>query len=113
MFKRVEGHVPQEREPSFNPSVGILGVQAACSECGLPFYSLVSIPRSGFWVFKRPARPAATAATPRFNPSVGILGVQAALKDCNVGKKPLFQSLGRDSGCSSLISGIASMRKSE
>ena len=37
-----------------------------------------------------------------FNPSVGILGVQATKKFHHMLEGGLFQSLGRDSGCSSL-----------
>ena len=62
---------------SFNPSVGILGVQAFGRRFVLAALRFVSIPRSGFWVFK----PAGTPAKPA---------------GCS-----WFQSLGRDSGCSS------------
>ena len=62
---------------------------------------IVSIPRSGFWVFKQ-RREEATAAPPRgFNPSVGILGVQAMIMVGLLSVVRRFQSLGRDSGCSS------------
>ena len=86
----------------------------------------VSIPRSGFWVFKPAAaaptsacgcrfnpsvgilgvqattgRPAARAARTGFNPSVGILGVQAEPEEKATNRAERFQSLGRDSGCSS------------
>ena len=36
----------------FNPSVGILGVQACSRNESFLVISIVSIPRSGFWVFK-------------------------------------------------------------
>ena len=61
----------------------------------------VSIPRSGFWVFKPPVLLRKTAISNRFNPSVGILGVQARFALCPGSRMLLFQSLGRDSGCSS------------
>ena len=111
--------------PCFNPSVGILGVQAGRAQparaAGHKFQSLgrdsgcsssamlwsssrsscVSIPRSGFWVFKRWRPRSSRRFLPRFNPSVGILGVQA-LRSCARSRKySQFQSLGRDSGCSS------------
>ena len=135
--------------PSFNPSVGILGVQAI--EClskscrSYPFQSLgrdsgcsslqppadglastlVSIPRSGFWVFKLEVEGEEAlgfiVSIPRsgfwvfkltwlkkkeghiccFNPSVGILGVQASADEVLISGPAGFQSLGRDSGCSS------------
>ena len=109
----------------FNPSVGILGVQATneekkpqqhpqvsiprsgfwvfkqpCSACA-PYSETVSIPRSGFWVFKPPRRQDAGKKARRFNPSVGILGVQAPPKTPRPPNTQPFQSLGRDSGCSS------------
>ena len=85
----------------FNPSVGILGVQAssvsswkarwgsfqslsrdsgcssACWRRSSAWPTPVSIPQSGFWVFKPPARPRSRRGLWSFNPSVGILGVQA------------------------------------
>ena len=133
----------------FNPSVGILGVQAAgwpsapptttgfqslgrdsgCSSVpilpALPpphqFQSLgrdsgcssppdglcpvndfvVSIPRSGFWVFKQRVERGKISEVRRFNPSVGILGVQARQFLTRIRATQGFQSLGRDSGCSS------------
>ena len=136
--------------PSFNPSVGILGVQARLSTImagvAVPFQSLgrdsgcsspppdlgckqgrgfqslgrdsgcssrsaalasssllhVSIPRSGFWVFKRPVRLLRAHGRRRFNPSVGILGVQARTWPRSTPAPAAFQSLGRDSGCSSV-----------
>ena len=110
---------------SFNPSVGILGVQAAVTEMAWPcewkFQSLgrdsgcsscmsatsiasdtgVSIPRSGFWVFKRHFSPGDASPPTCFNPSVGILGVQAPRCGGRCHGCRWFQSLGRDSGCSS------------
>ena len=110
----------------FNPSVGILGVQARSgsreTETRRLFQSLgrdsgcsshlrdaerylidaVSIPRSGFWVFKRRSSCGARCGRPSFNPSVGILGVQATTNLLYAMDIDLFQSLGRDSGCSSL-----------
>ncbi len=65
--------------PRFNPSVGILGVQARDLETANKALAHVSIPRSGFWVFKpRPCRPPPPHLR-SFNPSVGILGVQASV----------------------------------
>ena len=61
----------------FNPSVGILGVQAASVAFFIAMISLVSIPRSGFWVFKLANDRRFKRALLGFNPSVGILGVQA------------------------------------
>ena len=63
----------------------------------------VSIPRSGFWVFKLVDETGRILAGNRFNPSVGILGVQAERLSFPHGDLVLFQSLGRDSGCSSLL----------
>ena len=40
----------------FNPSVGILGVQATWLYQAQPGECLVSIPQSGFWVFKHMTR---------------------------------------------------------
>ena len=61
----------------------------------------VSIPRSGFWVFKQPPASAEEKRPTRFNPSVGILGVQAVTRMREEVAPSKFQSLGRDSGCSS------------
>ena len=61
----------------------------------------VSIPRSGFWVFKRQSAALSSRPLTRFNPSVGILGVQAAIASSISRLANEFQSLGRDSGCSS------------
>ena len=61
----------------------------------------VSIPRSGFWVFKRPLSRLRRRPGRSFNPSVGILGVQACASSYQTQRKWQFQSLGRDSGCSS------------
>ena len=61
----------------------------------------VSIPRSGFWVFKRRHQQRSDAQARSFNPSVGILGVQASTALIRRPHYYQFQSLGRDSGCSS------------
>ena len=152
MFKRRGGSLWQCCCICFNPSVGILGVQAA-TPARLPhhgdrFQSLgrdsgcssgeirhgkrlalqVSIPRSGFWVFKQflvhlrqqclqfqslgrdsgcsssSQTSERSVCTLSFNPSVGILGVQATPADVEQGRSHWFQSLGRDSGCSSSTS---------
>ena len=85
----------------FNPSVGILGVQAGRRWKRDNLRPPVSIPRSGFWVFKHFYRPAGIDTYPGFNPSVGILGVQARAYVYAQHEVARFQSLGRDSGCSS------------
>jgi len=106
---------------SFNPSVGILFIQAAFEEWEGSLRTEVSIPRSGFCSFKRAQRGQSGGRMGRFNPSVGILFIQAgALSECrptwasfnpSVGilfiqasrsvlfhfAKMGFQSLGRDS----------------
>ena len=154
MFKRGKAAGGDQRGASFNPSVGILGVQArACRRCRFvlsQFQSLgrdsgcssdsgprrsfllraVSIPRSGFWVFKPTSRGTIQrhrrqVSIPRsgfwvfkhhgtvqqcygwlgFNPSVGILGVQASTFVAPASWEFWFQSLGRDSGCSSFYLG--------
>ena len=64
----------------------------------------VSIPRSGFWVFKPAKLAVLQRRPPRFNPSVGILGVQAGKWRDACASSCRFQSLGRDSGCSSCSS---------
>jgi len=61
----------------FNPSVGILVVQAMVHAQERPRRCRVSIPQSGFWLFK--------------------LSVPCPLRRVGI----LFQSLSRDSGCSS------------
>ena len=125
VFKHHPHPLGSDGIPSFNPSVGILGVQAAsfrpqslsislfqslgrdsgCSSQAISIVaiivSIVSIPRSGFWVFKPSSCGGSQPELPRFNPSVGILGVQASSAVRPAFVSPLFQSLGRDSGCSS------------
>ncbi len=111
----------------FNPSVGILFVQAGQLSLVNRLAVTVSIPRSGFCLFKRGgiwyyyvkinmfqslgrdsvcssrnAQMAVHGATPSFNPSVGILFVQALGAVATPGLPGWFQSLGRDSVCSSL-----------
>ena len=61
----------------------------------------VSIPQSGFWVFKHAAGVGPVSDPLGFNPSVGILGVQARRDDGQATGQETFQSLSRDSGCSS------------
>ena len=82
-----------------------LGRDSGCSSGGLVLSSLaahhVSIPRSGFWVFKRDRLDLHHLILAGFNPSVGILGVQASLVKIRPAVGLVFQSLGRDSGCSS------------
>ena len=62
---------------SFNPSVGILGVQAFLKSWRRGTNNDVSIPQSGFWVFKHVDSRGSEDFYDCFNPSVGILGVQA------------------------------------
>ena len=105
----------------FNPSVGILFIQAAGIGCVIvahrPFQSLgrdsvhssptylekgerengVSIPRSGFCSFKPHPATLRGAQTSRFNPSVGILFIQANPSSIFPSVQEPFQSLGRDS----------------
>jgi len=100
-FKRQRVAVVASRKIGFNPSVGILFIQAFTPLGGLPCVSHVSIPRSGFCSFKHHLEPAASreagVSIPRsgfcsfkrrqkqwpdmestgFNPSVGILFIQA------------------------------------
>ena len=127
VFKRRRRWPPRRRPASFNPSVGILGVQAwlaiKASSGNVEFQSLgrdsgcssevtpdvldqlvqVSIPRSGFWVFKldldkQPQGGDDLVSIPRS-------GFWVFKPACAIGVEPrfeLFQSLGRDSGCSSL-----------
>ena len=126
MFKRVDRTPSSIIEKSFNPSVGILSVQACelwrylgqrevfqslgrDSGCSSEQYYIVpacafvvSIPRSGFWVFKLTGKTRQTRGKFGFNPSVGILGVQAPPILGETSEFYTFQSLGRDSGCSSI-----------
>ena len=57
MFKQDTTWLVLASLTSFNPSVGILGVQAGAVEAVVGGGAAVSIPRSGFWVFKQPAGP--------------------------------------------------------
>ena len=52
-------------------------------------------------MFKRDRRLRASQCRCGFNPSVGILGVQAERGEYAYEEMEKFQSLGRDSGCSS------------
>ncbi len=125
LFKQTVALVWPFHHTCFNPSVGILFVQARpCVQPGRPgvaFQSLgrdsvcssgvegcasrggrsVSIPRSGFCLFKRFGGLVFGLAMTCFNPSVGILFVQAARMIEPRLSHPSFQSLGRDSVCSS------------
>ena len=101
VFKRPSAQCSAWPACSFNPSVGILGVQARLSRWAIGYLLAVSIPRSGFWVFKLCMHHLWSDPNERFNPSVGILGVQAQPMPQNAHSLPGFQSLGRDSGCSS------------
>ena len=96
---------------SFNPSVGILGVQAHDKMIKALLQSHVSIPQSGFWVFKPFPVPLPQRRPSRFNPSVGILGVQAATMRVHRASPNTFQSLSRDSGCSSQRTGSGRRRR--
>ena len=77
------------------------GCSSLCAVLECYCFHVVSIPRSGFWVFKPEGQDAARTHRPSFNPSVGILGVQAARQSKAWLGQAKFQSLGRDSGCSS------------
>ena len=82
-----------------------LGRDSGCSsqaaaQATLAYYC-VSIPRSGFWVFK-PARATRAQASRQVSiPRSGFWVFKLALKALVEGADPEFQSLGRDSGCSS------------
>ena len=113
---------------SFNPSVGILFIQAPLATEMAPAMTTVSIPRSGFCSFKQHPSPtqkmergvsiprsgfcsfkrsSATRShreSPRFNPSVGILFIQAGEREMGCCGGGRFQSLGRDSVHSSMSS---------
>jgi len=106
---------------SFNPSVGILFIQAKGAHSGILalelFQSLgrdsvhsswfwtgkmsgntyVSIPRSGFCSFKPKQKFPQPRQQAGFNPSVGILFIQARLLLDRLLPHARFQSLGRDS----------------
>jgi len=86
----------------FNPSVGILFIQAARGNAAVGPNPAVSIPRSGFCSFKRWSVATDRKAPSRFNPSVGILFIQAAFVPPGSIWRLMFQSLGRDSVHSSL-----------
>ena len=62
--------------PGFNPSVGILFIQAGTGDRPM-IIIVVSIPRSGFCSFKPIGGLVDLATGKRFNPSVGILFIQA------------------------------------
>ena len=120
-FKRFSWIAASGSEISFNPSVGILFIQARVS---YPFRwdRSVSIPRSGFCSFKLanadsgPSNPkpfqslgrdsvhssfnstsSLYSSNSRFNPSVGILFIQAPNNSNRHQTSLEFQSLGRDS----------------
>ena len=111
VFKRSGCSLVHSPVRSFNPSVGILGVQAAGAEARRGHAHAVSIPRSGFWVFKRKGSAMAGWSIAGFNPSVGILGVQAFCRGQTGVATSWFQSLGRDSGCSSRQPGHRARRQ--
>ena len=84
----------------FNPSVGMAGVQADSGYVG-PNQVVVSIPQSGWRGFKPIWWGRLIPRLSSFNPSVGMAGVQAAIVLFpHPGEK--FQSLSRDGGGSSL-----------
>ena len=60
----------------------------------------VSIPQSGFWLFRPRLLIDAKRDVRGFNPSIGILVVQTVLVGAQHIALRLFQSLNRDSGCS-------------
>ena len=63
----------------FNPSVGILFIQALSLHCQANGQANVSIPRSGFCSFKPRRESTGGRRMLRFNPSVGILFIQAVM----------------------------------
>ena len=72
----VTEHLDLEVQVRFNPSVGILCVQTILVALRQRAGEAVSIPRSGFCVFRLVGMHSATLVNHRFNPSVGILCVQ-------------------------------------
>ena len=125
---------PHDASGCFNPSVGILFIQAyvpdtyadvvgrfqslgrdsvhssgAESGYGRPL-SLVSIPRSGFCSFKPIAIALIMNVEQCFNPSVGILFIQAPFKSFGREHSAVFQSLGRDSVHSSSTGRVSKTR---
>ena len=63
---------------------------------------VVSIPQSGFWLFRPQAIYNKYNAAQGFNPSIGILVVQTRKSPLAGPPTSQFQSLNRDSGCSDL-----------
>ena len=86
----------------FNPSVGILFIQAAYYVLLSVLPDCVSIPRSGFCSFKPIDLMAKQYHCHCFNPSVGILFIQASSPAAPGSRDKKFQSLGRDSVHSSV-----------
>jgi len=81
----------------FNPSVGILFIQADALPEDFGFMKWVSIPRSGFCSFKQCSMPTGTRSTTRFQ-SLGRDSVHSSCWPACLGASPAwFQSLGRDS----------------
>ena len=125
MFKPAVRHSTSTSPTCFNPSVGILGVQAGrvieewppelrfqslgrdsgCSSIYTNFTRILYMdsfnPSVGILGVQAGATTARRPGTKRFNPSVGILGVQAGRGRRRSSRTTSFQSLGRDSGCSS------------
>ena len=87
---------------SFNPSVGILFIQAYLFDVRGSDDANVSIPRSGFCSFKRRIINEYMPKPGSFNPSVGILFIQAPSSFSQEWRGGQFQSLGRDSVHSSI-----------
>ena len=90
----------QAQPASFNPSVGILGVQAWAWQAWRTFNSGFN-PSVGILGVQASLQPDPCQLRHGFNPSVGILGVQAPTLIRYTVPAVRFQSLGRDSGCSS------------
>ena len=102
MFKQTAGASTPTASSRFNPSVGILGVQA--SQTGVhPPLRIRFNPSVGILGVQASRKPPSATERAGFNPSVGILGVQAAVMMSRQAGKNEFQSLGRDSGCSSRL----------
>ena len=96
-FKPHQCHRHEYRYCSFNPSVGILFIQASRSPPAGADRTGVSIPRSGFCSFKLVALSPTCFALFRFQ-SLGRDSVHSSsVAACNATVNRSFQSLGRDS----------------
>ena len=94
------GHTCAAAFSSFNPSIGILVVQTRPIIDGQTGHESVSIPQSGFWLFRPVTLQFQAGGKGGFNPSIGILVVQTIFSSSDSPFLRQFQSLNRDSGCS-------------